>query len=204
MRRQLFTNRDQRGVTLIELLSALGLVAIMLTLAVPALRNFWYVRALDAGENDVISQLRAVQQRVIAESFPLVYGARFPKGGKKTEWGLVRYDPKVMTNPDDDVCTEIEKRSFTSGVEVKPSSSVTPPDGTTFVMDSTTLPLEDKCRKQIRGGNNDYFVFFFPRGNATEGQVVLVQKLLDNRTRKICVNGPTGRIYAEKVSVACD
>lgn len=197
--------RQEEGFTLIEIMTTMAIVAILLTLSAGALRHFWFVRAFDGAENDIITQLRAIQQKVIAESYPLVYGARFPKGGGpevRRTWGLIRFDGRDLTTTADDTCVQYSTRQFGGGVEVKPSASIT--DGTGFEPDAYVTSF---CQANLTGATsdvrNDHFVFFFPRGNATSGRVTLRQTNLNNRSKVICVNGLTGRVARAGAGGVC-
>ncbi len=171
--------RRQEGFTLIELLVVISLAVVMLTLGASAVRHFWLVRSLEGGRDEVISQLRELQQRVVAETNPLVYGARFRVGSG--EWGLVRYN--IQTG----VCTQFETRSFETGVIVS-------------AVDLAEPSWIATCRSAL--GATDEFVFFFARGSATEGlltppgtpsAIELRQPVLD-RTQRVAVTGITGRV----------
>ncbi len=69
--------RREYGFTLIEVLATLVLMGILLGLSVPALRHFWLARALEGGADQVVSQLRQLQEEAISQSHPQVFGARF-------------------------------------------------------------------------------------------------------------------------------
>ena len=79
------------GFSLIELLSAIVLLGILFTLGAFALKNFWMRRSLDGSTKQVTAQLRQMQQRAVAESHPLIYGAGFTEGS--TTYTLLKYDP---------------------------------------------------------------------------------------------------------------
>lgn len=199
--------KREDGFTLIELLSVVALMAILFTLGAFALRNFWLVRALESGQDEVTSELRRLQQRAVAETHPLVYGARFPKGGNdsvKRLYGLVRFDANDLAVAGDDTCEEFNTLGLPDGVQVHPAA-VASGIGTGFANDAVT----QVCRSNITGvtaGNpsNDSFVFFFARGNATGGQVTLVQTALeDQRRRTVCVASTTGRVDAIEPGDSC-
>lgn len=190
----------EAGFTLIELLAVVTLMGILLALGAMSLRHFWLVQALETSKDEVVTQLRRQQQRVVAETHPLVYGARFPKGGPPSErrqWGLIRYnaDSNGDGNLNDPSCVEYQSIVLGDGVTVVPASS-----GTAF---TDTSGLSTYCDSNLRRGgapyrqaNNDDFAFFFARGNATGGQVTIIQTLLGNRAKTVCVTGLTGRVHA--------
>lgn len=171
--------RRQEGFTLIEILVALGLMAVLLTLSAGAARHFWLVRSLDAGAGATVTQLRGMQAQAAAESHPLVFGARFRAGS--SEWGLVRFDPKSPTSSTDDECRQIGSRIFDAGVVVA------------TVDFSDVVGLTDTCRSQIPGATTDEFALFYPRGTATPGSVALRQPVL-GRTQTVTVTAVTGRV----------
>ncbi len=194
-------NRE-RGFTLIELLTVMMIVGILVTLAVPALRNFWFVRALEGGKQEVQSQLRRQQQRVVAETHPLVYGLRFPRrdGGLTpptplNEVGIVRFNGNLPTTTGDDECELENLVEMPDGVEVR---RVVTGAGDPYV--------EQFCRDQLTDdlGNpsNDHFVFFFARGNANAAEIELIQTHLDDRPKYLCVSSVTARVF-EVESLPC-
>jgi prepilin-type N-terminal cleavage/methylation domain-containing protein len=166
---------EESGFSLVELLVAMVLFAIVVTLGAAAVTHFWMVRSLEGGREQVVTQLRQLQQRVVSESHPLVYGARFRPGTgpQASEWGLVRYSPDTNT------CEQYASRTL-DGVRVA---------GATFAANDVT----SFCREEIPGAGADHFVFFFARGNATSGAVVLYHPILD-RERGVEVHGITGRV----------
>lgn len=172
---------SERGFTLIEILVALFLVSVILTLGVGALRHFWLVRSLSGGSETVVTQMRTTQEKVVSESFPLVYGVRFDVETNK--YHSVRYDPG-NSGAGDDTCTLTETSSFSSGVMIKSAS---------FEPDAY---ITEFCRSSTGGGALAGFVFFYPRGYATPGSVVLEQPTLD-RIKTITVAGLTGRVTSE-------
>lgn len=190
-RRARLMNRE-RGFTLIELLTVMMIVGILVTLAVPALRNYWYVRALESGRQEVMSQLRRQQQRVVAETHPLVYGLRFPNRDSSNtplnQVGVVRFDGNLPTTPGDDECGLESVVDLPSGVEVG-----------TVITGAGDLYVEGFCRGRIRDEldlpSNDHFVFFFARGNSSSAQIQLIQTLLDDRPRYLCVSPVTARVF---------
>ena len=60
----------EAGFTLVELLVAISLALILLSLSAIAFRTFWLTQGLHGAANDVRSQLRQLQQRAESESHP--------------------------------------------------------------------------------------------------------------------------------------
>ncbi|MFN2525058.1 MAG: prepilin-type N-terminal cleavage/methylation domain-containing protein [Actinomycetota bacterium] len=182
----------ERGFTLIELLTVMMIVGALVLLAVPALRNFWFVRALESGRQEVQSQLRRQQQRVVAETHPLVYGLRFPNrdSGQTPldQVGIVRFNGRDPSTTDDDLCGLENVVDLPTGVEV---GQVRTTMGDPYVTDF--------CKNQIRDEldlpSNDHFVFFFARGNANAAQIELVQVRLEDRPAYLCVSPVTARVF---------
>lgn len=174
--------RGQAGFTLVELLTAFMLLTIVVTLTVAALRHYWFVQSLEGGKDEVVTQLRGLQQRVISETFPLVYGARFTPN--RSSWQHVQF------NPDDGTCDKVQEGDldggqFSGDVRIESSSFDTYTSGGTDV--------SELCREGI---DDAEVVFFFARGTATEGEITLVQPRLDRR-KTVCISGPTGRVDYE-------
>jgi prepilin-type N-terminal cleavage/methylation domain-containing protein len=167
------------GFSLIELLAAMVLLAILLTLSASALKTFWLRRALDGSTKQVTAQLRQLQQRAVAESHPLVYGARFTEGSDA--YTLLRYNPSDATPP---LCAEMETLTLEDGVEVAAETSFT---------SSPYISLSE-CGSV---GTGDQFVFFFARGTATSGTLKLTHEGLGGTsqdTTTISVTSLTGRV----------
>jgi prepilin-type N-terminal cleavage/methylation domain-containing protein len=167
------------GFSLVELLVAMMLLGIMLTLSVFALRTFWLRRALDGSTKQATAQLRQLQQRAVAESHPLVYGARFTEDSDT--YTLLKYNPADPTPPR---CTEMNTLTLEDGVEVAA--------GTSFA--SSPYISSSQCGTV---GTGDHFVFFFARGTATGGTLKLTHEGLVGTSRDttmISVTNLTGRV----------
>jgi prepilin-type N-terminal cleavage/methylation domain-containing protein len=175
-------HRRQEGFTLVELLVVMALTAILVTLGAFAVRHFWFVRSLSGAEDQVATQLRRQQQRVMAASNPFVYGAHFKEDS--SDWELIRFDPKGAGSGDDE-CADQGARGFDLTVEV---ASVD--------FDDTQAPEQATACVADLGGAADEYVFFFARGNATKGSVTVTQPQL-GRSRTVTVTDITGRVVKE-------
>jgi prepilin-type N-terminal cleavage/methylation domain-containing protein len=171
-------DRNDKGFTLIEVLTTLALTGILLAMGGIAARQFWMNRALSGGAETVITQMRTTQEKASSESFPLVYGVRFDPGTAK--WWVVKYDP-VNPGPGDDQCTTIETHNFDTGVTITAASFDPDPTITAF------------CKTKLSAPADNAIAFFYPKGNATPGSVTLRQPTID-KTRTIEVAGITGRV----------
>ena len=179
------TQLDQRGFTLIEIFAVLGLMAILLALAAPAVRTYWLSQSLDSVTDEAVTQLRQLQAQVTSESHPLVYGARLRKGS--SDYAIVIYDPRAVSpNPR---CTQDgNTRTLTSGVF---NATVLVSATNTAVPDSAEATV---CRAELSGATtNDVFVFFYARGTATPGTIRMEQPAL-GRGENITISGLTGRV----------
>jgi prepilin-type N-terminal cleavage/methylation domain-containing protein len=166
--------RSESGFTLVELLFTTALAAILFTVGALALRTYWMRRGLDSSAKSVTAQLRQLQQRAVAESHPLIYGARFTEGS--TTYTTFKYNPADSVSP----CTKVNTLSFEAHVEAAV--------GTSF----TASPYIDLTKCEASGGT-DHFVFFFARGTATDGTLTLTQDSLAD-SKSISVTNLTGRV----------
>ncbi|MGH2755886.1 MAG: pilus assembly FimT family protein, partial [Actinomycetota bacterium] len=163
-----------------EILMVIALAGMVLSLSAGALRNFWLTQTLHGAREDAVAQLRQVQQRVISESHPKVWGVRFRLG--QSEWGIVEFDPHSSTTTADDTCAEITPMSFNDGVKVK-----------TVTFEAVT-GITSLCRSQITGATSDEFAFFFARNTATEGTLALEHQSLPGKEVSLEVLPITGRV----------
>lgn len=182
--------RDARGFTLIELLVVMGLMAVLVTLGAAAFRHYWFVRSLEGGTDEVVTQLKNLQQRAVAESNPVIYGAAFPDG--ESEWALLRYLPAVAGGPSG-TCTLAGTRSLDSGVVIEDVAFSGVPGGLNLA------DARNACRPAAAGAvtgtiADDGFVFFLPRGTAVGGSVSLSHPRLDNGPTTVSITGLTSRI----------
>jgi prepilin-type N-terminal cleavage/methylation domain-containing protein len=170
--------RRQGGFTLIEVLVAIGISSVLMTLAVFALRTYWVNRSLHDSAEQVISELRQIQEQSVAESHPLVFGTWF-KANTST-WGVVRYDPKEPAVSGDDECLQVEGPfEFPTSVVVQ------------AVDFESSSPQTTVCASAVPSGSE--IAFFFARGTATPGDITLRQPITD-RTESLEVSGLTGRV----------
>jgi prepilin-type N-terminal cleavage/methylation domain-containing protein len=167
---------SERGFSLIELLVVMGLMAILFALGTVALRHFWFVQSIEKAGDEVVTELRAAQQRVSAESHPVVYGVRFVPGSPT--WGVVQYDPRKSSNQ----CTAVETHNFEGAVSIQSASATGGGNART------------ECTNALGAGS--HFIFFFARGSATRGTVSLVSQQTGD-TRTIDVAGITGRVEVQ-------
>lgn len=186
------------GFTLVEVLVAVSIVAVLFTLGAQPLRNYWLKQSLFGARDDLMSEMEATQSRVTSESHPLVFGIRFsdaPGYNDEGRWGLIKYDP---TNGPSGAatCTQYATRTndsgvFNAAVEIV-NASFTP---------ATPATEQAFCRSSLKDSSgsslaatNDEFVFFYARGTATGGSVTLTQPSLgSDEDLSINVHSLTGR-----------
>lgn len=196
------TGLAERGFTFIEVLTAAALIAVLMALAMPAVRQFWFVQSLDAAEDQLISEMRGLQSRVTSESHPLVYGIRFTDSGNWNatgKWGLVKYDPQgSATGP---TCRQFATGTFDPGAFGAVPSIV----GPSFTGSEPTGE-QAFCRQHLRDASGtiaipaagDEFAFFYARGSATAGTLRLDHPNLDpTRDITLRVSALTGRIQRQ-------
>ena len=171
---------SEAGYSIIEMLMVIVLAGIVLSLSAGALRTFWLTQSLHGAREDVVAQLRQVQQRVVSESHPLVWGVRFRVG--QSGWGIVEFDPHSSTTAADDTCAEVTPLSFKDRVKVKAASF------------EAVTGITSLCRSQISGAASDQFAFFFARNTATEGDLTLEHTSLPGKEVGLEVLPITGRV----------
>ncbi len=200
---------EEKGFTLIEILTTLALAAIVLTLGASAFRSYWLVRSLEGGAQETQALFRSLQTRVTSESHPLVYGARMPVSGSQTI-GLVKYDPAggaggVPT------CVQygtakLNATGMTAAAQLTfPDTTYSPTNvsGFGFVESTeTTFCRTSGNLTSDSGGTvtsppvatNDQYVWFYARGTATPGRVQVVVPALPGRAKTAEVAGLTARV----------
>ena len=190
MNRQILHRRDSRasddrGFTLIEMIAAMALLAILGTLAATPLRNYWFTQALYGGRDELASQVRSTQEQVVSESHPLVFGVRLQEGS--SNWGLVRY------NPANGSCIETP---YEFGSSVSPSvvDFGSPTTETTACMTSLVVaPGLSGAGTPVPGRDTSEYVWFFARGTSTGGTATLTQPSLTDEVT-IAITPLTGRV----------
>jgi prepilin-type N-terminal cleavage/methylation domain-containing protein len=166
----------QDGFTLVEVLTAMVLATVLMTLAATALRTYWLNRSVLAARAEVVAEMRRVQAQAVSESHPLSFGIRVKVGS--SDWDVVRYDPGTdLASVADDTCTSTP-RKFSTGVVVS-AASFDPPPGITV----------SKCPQ----ASGSAFAFFYARGTATAGDLTVRQPAV-SRTESLRVIGLTGKV----------
>jgi prepilin-type N-terminal cleavage/methylation domain-containing protein len=176
---------NEHGFSLVELMVVMAITSVLVTLGAFAVRNFWLVRSLSGGQDEIASQMRAVQAKVMAESNPLIYGVGFREG--TNEWQIVRYRAAVGTTPAS--CVGDGTRRFDAGVVISDVNFSTSLAGQS-VGGMVTLCQSVAGMSTVP---NDGFVFFLPRGMATSGTVTIRQPNL-GRTATVEVFALSGRV----------
>jgi prepilin-type N-terminal cleavage/methylation domain-containing protein len=193
--------KDQRGISLIEMLAVMALASIMLTLGAGAMRNYWFVRSLQGGAEEAQNLMRRLQSQVTSESHPRVYGLRFTSGSGIV--GLVRYESGNCAQPR---TTTLGGSGFGSaGAQAtfpNTSYSLTQTGPSNFGFwaggaDPSVVPETAACRTQLSGASTDQFVWFYARGTATPGRMQITVPALPGRSRTIEVRQLTGRVIIE-------
>lgn len=183
-------DRSEGGFTLIELLVYVGIISIFLTLGAFAARQLWFARSLTGAHDEIATQLRALQIKVVSEGVTTrYYGGYFDSSnGNNQRWGTVRYDSTTST------CTRIGNFTLDAGVEINQVNFSDTGSGGI----SVATPITN-CRTQLSLPSSTDFVFFFARGTATESvaNLRLIQPRRDDETEEIRVLGLTARV--EKV-----
>ncbi len=163
------------GFTLSELLVAMLVMSIVLTLGAYSLRRYWQTRALHGSVDEVVTELRGEQQKASSESHPWVRGVWFKQGTSR--WGVVR------GNVSNGTCQARSSRALPAGVTI---SAVT-------FADVTTPALTASCTAAAEPGAE--VVLFFARGSATEGSISLAHtEVGGGAPRTITVSPITGRV----------
>lgn len=172
---------NERGFTLIEVLSVTVMLAVLLALGAAALRGYWLTRSLEGAQAEIATQLRQLQEQAVSDSHPFVYGARFKVDSG--EWSLVQFDPKG-TGTADDLCQELRTQTFSGGVTVTAASFSPDPSNATATCQSAP--------PNGVGPTADPFVFFFARGTAVPGTVTVARS--GKPPRSVVVKAITGRV----------
>ena len=194
--------RNEAGISLIEIMVTVTLLAIILAISFPTLRIYWLKQSLNGAVDAVTTEMSRAQSLVTSESHPLVYGIRFSDAAGlngEGRWGLIKYDPTGGTGGLA-ACTQYGTGSFGTGVfNGAVSLSSVNFDGGGASSDQTFCRsnLKDSTGAPI-AASSDEFLFFYARGTATGGQLTLHQPTLgadDDIT--VTVNSLTGRAEAQ-------
>jgi prepilin-type N-terminal cleavage/methylation domain-containing protein len=173
---------SEAGFTLIELLTVIAIMGILFTLGALAIRQFWFVRSLSGSQDQIATQLRQLQQRVVAETHPLVYGARFKSG--EDVMGLVRFDPQTNT------CQEYLTVRLGRGVEIAAGTEIDSDGAEAKTFCSANLT---KGGSAVPSRSTSEYAFFFARGNGTPGTIAITSIPL-GRSESVEIAGVTGRV----------
>ncbi|MDQ3879029.1 MAG: type II secretion system GspH family protein [Actinomycetota bacterium] len=182
-----FEKGDESGFSMLELMIAIVIGAVMMSVAVLGTKSYFQVRALQGGQDQVVSQMRNAQQRAMSESYPNVYGVRFQTGTNK--WSVVKVNAAAATP----TCTVVYSYTFEGGTTVDAL-------GTTFpAYPAGTGTWTTACQVATPGNSaNDKTIFFLPSGGSSaaspSGSSV---KLINTKTGKFnttTVMPLTGRV----------
>ncbi len=164
------------GFTVIEVIVAMGLLAVLMTLSAAALRSLWFAESLEGARDALVTELRKQQEDSVSQSHPLVFGVGLTDGAE----GMVTY----RFNPLDDLCTatvaDFDAGLFNAIVRVE---SLT-------ITNDTTAQEYIKCQA---ASPSDRIIFFYARGTSNGGSVVLEQPNT-GRQRAVTVSAITGRV----------
>ena len=193
--------KREDGFSLIVLLVVMALISILLTLGVTSIRFFWLGRALDGERDQIFTNLRALQQQVVSESNPLIFGAWFKEMTPATDdgtpqWGTVRYRPADEDAPPGTpgTCSSTATYRMDGSVQVTSVNFADTLLGATSDTDDVTGVMAE-CRLQVpASAAADDFVFFLARGTATAGCVTLTQPARDMADVTVAVSTLTGRV----------
>jgi prepilin-type N-terminal cleavage/methylation domain-containing protein len=180
---RLRASRGEAGFTLTELMAVMLLAVILMTLGAFAVRQYWLRRSLQGAQDQVVAQMRQVQQRSMAESYPIVYGIRFQKD--TSNWGIVRY------NASTGACQAVNNLVMSDGVRFTTATDF--PD----VVSPSTMSFN--CRNAAPGASSAHeVVFFYPKGTAntapTTGSSVILEQPALPKTATVTVSPLTGRV----------
>lgn len=180
-------HRSHQGFTLVEMLVAMGLAAVLMTLGAGAIRNYWFTQSLYGGRDELTSQIRRAQQQAISASRPQVFGVRIEAGS--SDWGLVQYDPS--TTPA--TCRQLQSNQFQSRTRVAatPAPSFAVTAETTFCR-ANLVYAQGGAIVPDRGTSE--YILFYARGTATGGSATLEHPDVVGDDPSITVTPLTGRV----------
>lgn len=187
--------KREDGFTLVELLAVIALTSILLTLGVSAIRYFWLGRSLYGERDQIFTNMRTLQQQVVSESNPLVFGAWFKVMTPATDdgsrqWGTFRYRPGTTSPVTAATCTSTGTHRMDGAVQVSSVEFGNTLTGVTSVADVIAT-----CRTQIPASAlATDFALFLARGTATSGCVTLTQPLREMEDVTVKLSTLTGRV----------
>lgn len=187
--------KREEGFTLVELLAVIALTSILLTLGASAIRFFWLGRALTGERDQIFTNLRTIQQQVVSESNPLIFGAWFKvttpsTDNGSTQWGTVRYRPADTAAGTAASCTSTATHRMDGGVQIADADFSNTIAGSVTVTDVINL-----CKTQVSAAASATdFALFLARGTATSGCVTLNQPRRDMDDVTVLVSQLTGRV----------
>lgn len=174
------------GFTFIELLVAMSLTAILMTLGAFGLRQYWLTQSLYGGRDDLVSQLRNAQEQAVSESHPKVFGVRVLAGS--STWAEVEYDPQIPT------CIETQTNTFGAGTRIAPAPA--PSFSSTAETTYCQANLKDINGAAVASSirQDSQYVWFYARGTGTGGNATLDHPSLPGKSVSISITPITGRV----------
>lgn len=177
-------HRSHQGFTLIEMLVAMGLAAVLMTLGASAIRSYWFAQALIGSRDEVVNELRRSQERAVSESNPKIQGVVFREG--TSSWSVVEYDPALPAGSE---CSVITDNTLVSSTQIASATFSEVPTVTAACDAQISASAPDDLAP-------DDFAFFFARGSATNGTVTLTHPQRPE-SWTITVTPITGRVLVD-------
>jgi len=159
-------SRDDQGFTLLELLVAMILGGILMTLGVFAMRNYLIAQRHSGTATDVRSTLRLAGEQALSEG--KTYCVRFTS----TTWTLYKSDCTVAANKAGGPWSVQDGQISFSNVSF-------PAPATPVANQTTACPTAGAC------------AYFYPRGTALAGSLQVVR---NSKAYTITVEGLTARV----------
>ena len=90
----------RRAFTLIELIIVMGLLAIIISVGMPSLKNFFHGRTLDSEARQLLTLTRYGQSRAVSEGIPMILWVDAREGtyGLQAQAGYLDEDKRANTN----------------------------------------------------------------------------------------------------------
>lgn len=170
--------RRDEGFTLIELMVAMSIAVVLMTLSALALRSFWFAQSLKGASDILVGELRNQQEESVSQSHPLVFGVGVTDGA--TQVISYRFDPDAAAPRCTATPVPFDSGVFTAAVVVE-----------SFLITNDTMA--DEYVDCQAAASSDRIVFFYARGTSNGGTIVLEQPNTLNR-RSMSVSGLTGRV----------